>query len=662
MKKVAFYLGCTLALLSACQSNLKELDSEVASNDPEANVSFTLNLPSETELASRALYGAQSNSAAGGITNVDMNAYDLRYLLVIYRVEAGGTTVAAVSPITRVVDAYQPVSVSLRLTPNRNYKAVVWADFVTQGTETDLHYNTSAFPEITYNSPTSTAVLNDESRDAYFLSKDFSLAATNISENLVLKRPFAKIRVVATDWGLHNLEKVDNIKVTYYDCKRFTGMNAMTGVATSENLPNPGITTYTGTIDKDNKEYALSYDLTPNNRTLMVDYLMTDLTEQTPIHLEFEALDGTTSVAKHNLNTNIPIQRNWLTTIIGDVLTTNATLTVSISEHFTNDWVVAERWWDPLVIVPKEPNYDAATQTYTIRTREEFAWLPDNTAAIQNKNVILESDIDMSGVRWKPINQAFNFDGKNHTLRNFTINAEDGSNYKYEWRGWTIYETQAYLGVFGSYNGQMKNVTFENITINGRADDAVHIDPATSTAVSHSDEPAYFAGCIGYTGANWSTTAMFTNVHAKHVVIKASTNNGIVQNLGGLVGWVGTGGGNTKFENCSAEDVYLTSKSGLFDGEIGGFIGEILGGRGVVLKNCSSDKVTIRIPGSSKPSTTHSFVGKVKNGAGTVFDNCTPATTVQYVNHTTGAPLNVTSANPLYGSVENGESSIQITP
>ena len=170
---------------------------------------------------------------------------------------------------------------------------------------------------------------------------------------------------------------------------------------------------YTGSIDKSQKDYALGYDKSENNRTLTVDYLMTDATEQTPIHFKFEALDGTSLISSHDLKTDIPIQRNWLTTVMGNILTTDAQLIISIDENFENDWIDAEEWWNPAVIVPKEPAYDESTRTYHIYTREEFAWLPDNildmitkkdeSGKSVNVTILLENDIDMSGVEWKPI-------------------------------------------------------------------------------------------------------------------------------------------------------------------------------------------------------------------------------------------------------------------
>lgn len=669
MKKIFSYLALSLIILAGCQNKDEiVINGPVPDGSPEANLTFTLTLPEDAQLQTirSAHYGANSSSAAGGLTNVDMaDKYDLRYQLAIYRVDSSGEVLEAIAPIKKVVGSYQPVSFSLRLTPNRKYKAVVWADFVTQGETTDLHYDTSDFKNITYKDPSKTDVLNDESRDAFFTTKDFTLNDENIVENIILKRPFAKVRVVATDWGLYDLEKPDRFKVTYHGCKRFSGINAITGEATTaETLPSPGTVSYTGQIDKNQKEYALNYDLSEHNRTLTVDYLMTDRSEQTPIHMVFEALDGTTTIAKHDLKTNIPIQRNWLTTIVGNILTTDASFTITIDETFTNNWVVAEVWWNPAKITPKEPHFDATTNTYTITDRDEFAWLPNNTEKISNKKVVLTSDIDMTGEEWKPIHDVhFDFDGQGHTLRNFSLNGKHSTLYQYYWRGFKVYEAMAYTGVFGIYSGHMSNVTFENITINGRANDAVHVDPSTGAPVDHSKESAYFAGCIAYTGRVWATNGVsFTNVHAKHVDIKASASGGFSQNVGGLFGWIGQGGGDKAnaltVKDCSVKDIYIICKAGLFNGEAGGLIGEIQGGQHILINNCNSDKVTIRT--GKYASCRSGFIGKIKFGNGVVLDKNPTPTDVKFIDERTGEVFDYKPKNVYYDYVEKDEARIEI--
>ena len=245
--KICYALLSLCMLLVGCQQEDLFKDEVVENGD--GNINFSISVPEEL-IATRATFGETSNSACGGITNVDCaTAYDLRYQLAVYRVE-GDEFVEVIAPQKKVVDSYQPVIYSLRLTPNRDYKVVVWADFVKQGEDGDLHYDTQDFKNITC-IDANDKQLNDESRDAYFITKDITVSGNSVNDELVLKRPFAKVRVVATDWNLYGLEMPDNFKITYYNCKRFTNINAVTGVSESVDLAADEATVYTGSINKD---------------------------------------------------------------------------------------------------------------------------------------------------------------------------------------------------------------------------------------------------------------------------------------------------------------------------------------------------------------------------------------------------------------------------
>ena len=662
MKKVnVCMLGLGL-LMAACQS---EWPADGVVPEGEGNVIFQVSAP-EAMGITRA--GGETNSALGALTNVDFSQYDLRYQLAVFRIE-DGNYVEAVSPQKKIVDSYEPVTYSLRLTPNRNYQVVVWADFVPEGETEDLHYDTHDFRNITVPELPDKYLLNDESKDAYYISENFTIE-NEIPDNLVLKRPFAKLRVVTTDWNYENLEMPDKVEVTYYGCKRFLSLDALTGETTSTELATDDATIYTALLDKSKKNYEKGYDGSDHNRTIVVDYLMTDIENQTPVHMKLRSKDGETVISEQDLKTDIPIQRNWLTTIIGNTLTTGATFNVSIDEGFDNEWVMSEAWWKGSGFAPKEPAYDEATKTYSIYTKEEFMWLPDNITEMVaewdgekwvSKNVIfrLMNDIDMSGVNWKPIYLSsvaleYTVLGNGHTLRNFTMDGTFGAEHKI---GGFI-PVKAFTGVWGTFNGVMKDLTFENITINGLAD-AMSTEDVNGDQISHDDEAAYFAGCIGYTGANWSTVLNLENVHAKHVHIEASQNQFFVQNVGGLVGWVGVGGGNTWFKNCSASDVSLIGS------QVGGFAGQVVGSRYVGFINCSASDVVIRKT-SAYSTDVSGFIGQINdagNGSGDNYveiNKCTAPEDVIYINDKTNEIMDYTPKSKYYGIVSKNVNNLKI--
>ena len=667
MKKVNLCMLGLGLLMAACQS---EWPSDGVVSEGEGNVIFQVSAP---EVMGITRAGGETNSALGALTNVDFSQYDLRYQLAVFRIE-DGNYVEAISPQKKIVDSYEPVTYSLRLTPNRNYQVVVWADFVRQGETEDLHYDTHDFRNITVPEMPDKYLLNDESKDAYYISKNFTVE-NGASEDLVLKRPFAKLRIVTTDWNYENLEMPDNFKVSYYGCKRFVNLDAVLGTSSYDELSADvsAALVYTATL-KEAKDYEGGYDMTENNRTIIVDYLMTDVEEQTPVHLTLEALKGDKQIAKQDLKTDIPIKRNWLTTIIGNTLTTDATFNVSIDEGFSNEWVTSEAWWKSSAFTPKQPAYDEATKTYSIYTKEEFMWLPDNITEMVadwngenwvSKNVIfrLMNDIDMSGVNWKPIylsavGLTYTVLGNGHTLRNFTMDGTFGAVYEYSALGGLIHwEVNGFTGVWGTFNGVMKDLTFENITINGLAD-AMPTKDVDGNPISHDDEAAYFAGCIGYTGANYSTVLKLENVHAKHVHIEASKNQQHVQNIGGLVGWIGVGGGNTWFKNCSASDVSLIGS------QVGGFAGQVVGGRYVGFFNCRASDVVIRKT-STYGTDVSGFIGQINDAGGgngnfMEINKCTAPEDVIYINDKTSEILDYTPTSKYYGNLSKNKDNLKI--
>ena len=80
------------------------------------------------------------NSGLGAIDNFSENEwakYDLRYIFEVYDVTPGyeDLDTPVKERLVQTFDQYQPTKFELRLIPNRNYKFVVWADFVAQGSD-----------------------------------------------------------------------------------------------------------------------------------------------------------------------------------------------------------------------------------------------------------------------------------------------------------------------------------------------------------------------------------------------------------------------------------------------------------------------------------------------------------------------------------------------
>ena len=311
MKKLFGLLALVLAVVS-CQN---DFDGTNLRGD---EVAVTLNVAVPDD-ATRA---AGKDSAKSGLQNIDLNRYDIRYILEVY--DANGTL--AKPRIVKCEDESASTSFDLRLVPGRDYRFVVWADFVLQGSNEDLHYNTRDIKAISLQGEQKA---NDESRDAYTCVHPVENFKSGAPIKIELKRPFAKLRVVTTDMN-HLYSDLTSVTVAY-TTPLYTTFNALTGE--KDGLQSVASTTKVVYLTDDFK-YTNESDYKTNGKmTLFADYFFG--AEDDAIHFTLDAADATgMDIPTVVFNTNIPVQCNYLTTVMGPVLTDAANVTVEIKDAF----------------------------------------------------------------------------------------------------------------------------------------------------------------------------------------------------------------------------------------------------------------------------------------------------------------------------------------
>lgn len=614
MKKMLSMLALSALCFAGCQNELETVSG--AGSGEERMVRIALEAP-EAMALTRAGGAGYTNSAKGGVTNVDRTKYDLRYKLAVY--DAKGKTVV-VEPMTQTVKGAgtNATTFDVALVEGQEYKFVAWADFVTAGSTADLHYNTADLTAISCKDAADKQ-LNDESRDAYFVTKNLAVnAAQGVS--LTLRRPFAKVRVVASDVKMAGTDMPDNFKITYYGCQRFTSLNAITGVATGSKLNDNESTAYTAKLaSTTEKDYTEDYDAKDGFRTLTVDYLLAETDNQTEIHFKWEALKGTSSVYTYNCTTDIPIQRNFLTTIFGNMLTGKTGVAVSVvcDEIFEGEFKDME---SEAVFAATKPEFDG--NVVYIRTAGELVWLQqnaitagtDNDAGLMNEHFNLkkgavgekgytfklENNIDLKGTKWEPIRWLTSkdyrgmcvFDGQGHTIKNFECGAKSEKVTK---------------GLFSSTNLSIKNLTVENVIILNAFDGQgalvgyftgetienctvknVHIrmsESATAPAVNYTE----VGGMVGSVGSYVSGVhTSMKNCKAENVDIRSSYA------VGGLVGQCDYV--NIELENCSVTNatLWITSLNERHYNKVGSIVGYIAD-NSLTLKNCTASDITYKV-------------------------------------------------------------------
>ena len=337
MKKLFFSLILIATALMSCNTEpTLEVDNEIIEE-----VSVTIGVEAQ-QLEGTRSGETNMNSGLGAIDNFsddEWALYDLRYILEIYDVTEDYFNLD--KPVkardVQSFDRYQSTQFDLRLIPNRKYRFVVWADIVNQGSQNDLNYNTSKLNDITRIGDVSPM---NESMDAYFVKEDI-LIESGLSRTLTLTRPFGKVRVITTDANELNIGSVPaKVEVKFYNHHVFTSLNALTGY-TQTSIET---VTHSYTISKD-APYTEGYDSEDCNQTLFADYIFARPQTEGAQEINFTMTvrsEDDRIIRTQDFNTQIPLQRNHLTTIIGNLLTTTAEFDIKIDNVFSGEYTTEQ--------------------------------------------------------------------------------------------------------------------------------------------------------------------------------------------------------------------------------------------------------------------------------------------------------------------------------
>lgn len=314
----------------------------------------------DTQNAMDSAFGAIDylQGAPTGDYRVDWKEVDLRYTLEVYD---KADDYAGKSPVKDrqviIKDSYEPVVFDLRLIPNRDYHFVVFADFVAEGSATlnedekllvkgIRHEIGATLADITVKNE----ALNDEVADSYFATKDITISNSG-AQNIVLKRPYGKLRVIATDLAELNLNVHPKYVSVEYELPNPNKFNAVTGnLGDGKYVANRFTTELIDNVrdNMDKHVYNVGYDakkavavdgVTERNShiTLFTDYILAIPEGQTSVHFKMRVSDGSSNEIKTTeFVTEIPIERNKLTTVIGNVLTTATEIEVRVDDNFAN--------------------------------------------------------------------------------------------------------------------------------------------------------------------------------------------------------------------------------------------------------------------------------------------------------------------------------------
>ena len=320
--------------LASCQTEPEGLNVNVGG---EVDTTITVTIP-DTETRA-----GGTNSAKGVFDNgVLSGSATMRYIFQVYYNNNEEVVESLAAPQVAYSDG-QTVTFPVRLVPGRDYTFVVWADVVDAEADVDKHYITRQdgkinLRNITVNSDSWVAM--DESRDAFTVSEvvaDYNGAKTI---ELKLKRPFAKFRVITTDMkALNDLGIEPTYATVTYSTKHYSTFNAVDGSCSGEianKTHNYFIAPYADHNGNTSKVLFTDYFFA-NKQDEVVNFTLAVYDEQGYDEVANTYTKNDDYIIKtNNFSTPIPAQRNYLTTISGNILTDGNNVKVDVTDAFEN--------------------------------------------------------------------------------------------------------------------------------------------------------------------------------------------------------------------------------------------------------------------------------------------------------------------------------------
>lgn len=304
---LGMFAAAGMLLATSCQKD--ELDAVQSGN--EAQVTFSLGL--EGGIATRAISDGESAD------------------VLMYAVfDEEGNRINTIQKVSRTGVTF-PTTENITLAKGQTYKVAFWAQNST----------TSAYvldDDMNLTIDYTNSANNDENRDAFFKTVEFTVTG-NQTIDVELKRPFAQINlgVIDMDWNAAVASGIEIATSKVVIKNAYTNMDLIDGSVSGETevvydfgaTPKSSNEVLEVDLNKDGtaEEYnylSMSYILVDAQKLLLEDLVFT-----------FHPTSGNDIVLGLN---NVPVQRNWRTNIIGQILTGNIDFKISIDPTYDGEY------------------------------------------------------------------------------------------------------------------------------------------------------------------------------------------------------------------------------------------------------------------------------------------------------------------------------------
>ena len=305
-----FNLMAMLALVALTFASCQKENVQDPSSQ-EADVTFTLSSPA-----------MQTKAFADGNTVNTVHVH-------VYKVDASGNlsyiAPTTGSPTKEVTMTGGSATYSARLVTGQKYTFVFWADYQADGYTSPYTYDAvNQTISVNYN-----AACNDEKRDAFYAVIPNVTITGAYSQSVTLKRPFAQVNfgVTTADYDAAVAAGVTVNGAAVKCTKAANAINLLNGTTSGEvdatfataTLPSETLTA----ANTSYKYVAMNYVLVGKDAKTLSD-----------ITLTLNATGAASGTPEYTY-TNIPLQGNYRTNIVGELFTSPANINITVDKNFT---------------------------------------------------------------------------------------------------------------------------------------------------------------------------------------------------------------------------------------------------------------------------------------------------------------------------------------
>ena len=429
MKKTLFLaVAAVTALFSACSSD--EVATNGATDGNMVNVTF--NADFDQTLVTRGVAGESDGTAATKLYVAVYNASkELIPAISHIGTAAGGKDFVTVSGKT--------ATVNFQLVKGQTYNFVFWAQNPNATAGAVVFNPTTGKVAVDY----SKIKANDETLEAFTAHVNDLTVTGALSQNVTLKRPWAQVNYgsAQADWDAAVAAGITVAKSKVTVNNVYTTLNTLNGevegeatttdvVLAANTIPASAATARTLTVSNTDYKYiGLNYLLVGNEG------------QQSLIKADLEIQKESGEVINTLAFSNVPVQRNYRTNIVGNLLTSQTQFSITLDENYDNE-SNNELLEDPVAINSAIQTVGAtvnlspvATPTINLSKVAEGVTINGNGAkitlddkSITKDNITIEN-CNIANSSNTNNGSTISINTKNFTLKNCTFTGEYGGAY-----------------------------------------------------------------------------------------------------------------------------------------------------------------------------------------------------------------------------------------